>query len=117
MLDHIAKPRIADEVLEPWKQQISELAKRQNVSCKISGLVTEANWATWTPETLKPYLDIVVEDFGPDRLMAGSDWPVCLLASSYGQWFHVLRAYFAEFSKTERFDIVGEFSMRFYRLR
>jgi len=116
VLDHIAKPRIADGALEPWRQKIKELAKRQNVSCKISGLVTEASWAAWTPETLKPYFDTVVEAFGPHRLMVGSDWPVCLLASSYGRWFEVLNAYFAEFSEPERTAIFGGTAMRVYKL-
>jgi L-fuconolactonase len=117
VLDHIAKPHIADGSMEPWRQRIKELAKRQNVSCKISGLVTEANWTAWTPETLKPYLDTVIEAFEPHRLMTGSDWPVCLLASSYARWFDVLRAYFAEFSETERAAIFGETAMRVYKLR
>ncbi len=116
VLDHIAKPRIADGGLEPWRQKIQELAKRPNVSCKISGLVTEASWSAWTPETLKPYLDTVVEAFGPHRLMVGSDWPVCLLASSYGRWFEVMNDYFAEFSETERTAIFGETAMRVYKL-
>ena len=117
VLDHIGKPRIADGALGPWRQQIMELAKRQHVCCKISGLVTEANWATWTPETLKPYLDTVVEAFGPHKLMAGSDWPVCLVASGYGRWFDVLRTYFAEFSEAERAAIFGETAMRVYKLQ
>jgi L-fuconolactonase len=80
-------------------------------------LVTEASWSAWTPETLKPYLDTVVEAFGPHRLMVGSDWPVCLLASSYGRWFKVLTDYFAEFSETERAGIFGETAMRVYKLQ
>jgi L-fuconolactonase len=76
VLDHVAKPLIAGGVLQPWADRMRELGKRENVWCKVSGLVTEAKWGEWTPETLKPYLDVAVEAFGPDRLMAGSDWPV-----------------------------------------
>jgi L-fuconolactonase len=116
VLDHIAKPRIGDGVLEPWGGRIRELGRRESVYCKISGLVTEADWATWTPETLRPYLDIVVEAFGPHRLMAGSDWPVCLAASSYGRWFEVLKAYFEGFSDAERDAIFGDTAKRVYGL-
>lgn len=95
-LDHAAKPRIASGELEPWRTQILELAKRENVACKLSGLVTEANWKTWTPDQLQPYLDTCVEAFGVDRLLAGSDWPVCLVASSYKRWWKVLEGAFTE---------------------
>src|SRR5271170_1954217 len=74
VLDHIAKPLIASGQLEPWATRMRELGKRENVWCKLSGMVTEAKWSEWTPETLKPYLDVAVEAFGPERLMAGSDW-------------------------------------------
>ena len=80
VLDHVAKPLIAAGVLEPWAQRMQELGQREHVWCKLSGLVTEAKWDAWTPEALTPYLDVAVEAFGPERLMAGSDWPVCLVA-------------------------------------
>ncbi len=83
ILDHIAKPRIKDGILEPWKSNISELARRQNVYCKLSGMVTEANWSTWTENDLQPYFDVALEAFGPRRLMFGSDWPVLLVAGTY----------------------------------
>jgi L-fucono-1,5-lactonase len=102
VLDHIAKPLIAAGQLEPWAGRIRELAKRENVWCKVSGLVTEAKWDAWSAETLHPYLDAVVETFGPARLMAGSDWPVCLVASGYQQWWELLRGYFAGFSDAEQ---------------
>ncbi len=102
VLDHVAKPLIAQGSLEPWASRMRELGKRQNVCCKLSGLVTEADWTQWNMDTLRPYLDVAVEAFGPDRLMAGSDWPVCLLASGYSQWWHTLRTYFAGFSETEQ---------------
>ena len=116
VLDHIAKPQIAAGVMEPWAERMHELGKRENVWCKVSGLVTEANWKTWTPETLRPYLDVTVEAFGPERLMAGSDWPVCLVASGYKQWFDLLRSYFAGFSETERERVFGGTAIEVYGL-
>ena len=83
VLDHIAKPLIKGNVLEPWSEQIRELAKYSNVHCKISGMVTEADWGSWKPEDFQPYLEVVLEAFGPERLMIGSDWPVCRLAGEY----------------------------------
>jgi L-fuconolactonase len=116
VLDHVAKPRIREGVLEPWASRIRELAKRENVSCKVSGIVTEADWSKWTPETLRPYLDVVVEAFGLQRLMAGSDWPVCLVACGYTQWFGVLEEYFAKFSEAERAAVFGATAKRVYNL-
>lgn len=83
VVDHIAKPLIAAGEMEPWSMRLQELAKRPNVYCKLSGMVTEANWTGWKPQDLKPYVDRVLELFGEDRVMFGSDWPVCLLASDY----------------------------------
>ena len=116
VLDHIAKPLIAGGVLEPWASRMMELGERENVWCKLSGMVTEADWRGWTPETLKPYLDVAVQAFGPERLMAGSDWPVCLLASGYAQWFEVLRQYFAPFGETERASVFGGTAVGVYGL-
>ncbi len=117
VLDHVGKPRIAAAELEPWSTKVHELARRENVTCKLSGLVTEADWTCWTPESLRPYLDVVVEAFGPERLMAGSDWPVCLVACGYGQWWTVLERHFAEFSEDERSEIFGGVASRVYGLR
>jgi L-fuconolactonase len=83
VLNHIAKPPIKDRVLEPWSKQIQELAKHPNVHCKVSGMVTEANCQNWKPEDSHPYLGIILDAFGPERLMIGSDWPVCRLAGEY----------------------------------
>ena len=83
VLDHIAKPLIKDGVQEPWSEQIRELAEHSNVHCKISGMLTEADWVSWKTEDLQPYLEVVLEAFGPERLMIGSDWPVCRLAGEY----------------------------------
>jgi L-fuconolactonase len=117
VLDHIAKPLIRDGILEPWAERMRQMGKRENVWCKVSGLVTEADWKLWSPDSLKPYLDTVVEAFGPQRLLAGSDWPVCLVASSYGRWFEVLHEYFVGFSAAERDAIFGETTMQVYKLR
>ena len=116
VLDHVAKPLIAGGVLQPWASRMMELGLRQNVWCKLSGMVTEANWKSWSPETLKPYLDIAVEAFGPQRLMVGSDWPVCLVASGYAHWFEVLRNYFAVFSEAERAAVFGGTAIDVYGL-
>ena len=84
VIDHIAKPLIKDQVFEPWKAHISAIARHENVYCKLSGMVTEAHHANWTPSDLKPYIDHTVECFGLERVMFGSDWPVSLLAARYG---------------------------------
>ena len=116
VLDHMAKPLIAGGVMEPWATRMRELGQRENVWCKVSGMVTEADAKTWTPETLKPYLDVAVEAFGPERLMAGSDWPVCLVASGYAQWFELLRNYFEPFSETEQAAVFGGTAIDVYGL-
>lgn len=116
VLDHVAKPLIAGGVMEPWAGRMRELGKRGNVWCKVSGMVTEADWREWSVETLRPYLDVVVEAFGMERLMAGSDWPVCLVATEYGRWFEVLREYFAGFSETERDAVFGGTAVEVYGL-
>lgn len=117
VLDHMAKPKIAAGELEPWRTRIIELARRPTVCCKVSGMVTEANPKNWTPAQLRPYLDSVVEAFGPHRLMAGSDWPVCLAGTSYKGWWDLLREYFARFSEEERSSIFGGCAMKTYGLK
>ena len=116
VLDHAAKPRIAAGELEPWTARIRELAERSNICCKLSGLVTEARWNAWNLDTLRSYLDACVEAFGVERLMAGSDWPVCLVASSYAGWWAVLEEYFAGFSAGEKEKIFGANAAEFYHL-
>ncbi|GAC1366188.1 MAG: amidohydrolase family protein [Acidobacteriaceae bacterium] len=116
VLDHLGKPRIGAGLLQPWAERMVELGKRQNVWCKVSGMVTEADWKAWTPETLRPYLDVAVKAFGAGRLMAGSDWPVCLVATEYGRWFEVLREYFREFSASEQKAIFGATAVEVYQL-
>lgn len=117
VLDHMAKPRIRERVMEPWWKNISELGRRGNVYCKLSGLVTEGNWTSWTAEDLRPYVDVVLESFGPQRIMAGSDWPVCLLATTYGKWFETVDCMIHSLSSTERDRIRGGTAVEVYRLR
>jgi L-fuconolactonase len=117
ILDHIAKPKIAAQELEPWRSRIRELSKRSNVACKLSGLVTEDSWSHWSMESLHPYIDAVVEAFGTGRLMAGSDWPVCLLATGYAQWWQFLQSYFASFSQNDKANIFGATAAKFYNLK
>lgn len=116
ILDHAAKPAIAAGRLEPWRTHLRELASRPHVVCKLSGMVTEAAWASWSPETVRPYLDVAVAAFGPDRLLAGSDWPVCLVASAYRRWWQTLQNYFAGFSQDERDAVFGTNACRVYQL-
>lgn len=116
VLDHIAKPRIADAMLSPWREQMMVLAKRENVYCKLSGMVTEANWMTWSAATLQPYFDIACDAFTPQRLLFGSDWPVCLLASSYSQWITFVRDSISHLTVTEQARILGGTATEAYGL-
>lgn len=116
VLDHIAKPNIKDQKIDEWKLAMQELAKQENVSCKVSGMVTEANWQTWKKEDFRPYLETVAEAFGPKRLMYGSDWPVCLVAASYDTVLNLVKDFFSTFSKSEQELIFGENAVRFYKL-
>jgi L-fuconolactonase len=116
VVDHIAKPRIRDRVLSPWRENIIELSKRDNVSCKLSGLVTEADWQNWKLDDLRPYFDIVLAAFTPRRLMFGSDWPVLLVACSYAHWAEVVEDLVSGLSEEEKGWIFGETSTQVYRL-
>lgn len=116
VIDHLAKPDIKNHSIDEWKKEISAIAKQENVYCKISGMVTEADWKNWRPEHLKPYIDIAVEKFGTDRLMFGSDWPVCLVAASYRDWVHVLENYFKDFSIQDKEKFFGGNATTFYNL-
>ena len=102
VLDHCAKPPILTGEVEPWATDIRELAKRPHVCCKLSGLVTEADWRQWTPANLEPYWRVALEAFGPDRLLFGSDWPVALLATSYQRWVDVVTEWIAPLSASEQ---------------
>jgi L-fuconolactonase len=116
VLDHLAKPPVRAGKLDPWREQIRRLAALPNVSCKLSGLVTEADWHGWQASQLEPFIDVVVESFGPGRVLVGSDWPVCQLAGSYTDVMRVFDDYFAGFSPAERAAIFGENAARIYRI-
>jgi L-fuconolactonase len=116
VLDHVAKPLIAAHGLEPWRTDIRELSRRPNVTCKLSGMVTEADFKHWTIEDLRPYFETVLEAFGPERLLFGSDWPVCAVASSYANWVSVVKECVAELSAHEQESIFGRNAVEFYRL-
>jgi L-fuconolactonase len=117
VIDHIAKPNIKEKKIEAWRTDIAELAKFPNVVCKISGLVTEADWNSWEEEDFIPYLNIVVESFGVDRIMFGSDWPVCLLGGSYSEVLSIVEDYFSSFSKSEQEKFFGLNAVEFYNLK
>jgi len=116
ILDHIAKPKIKLAEKSPWRENIRELSRRPNVYCKISGMVTEADWKQWTPLQLRPYLDVVLEAFGPARLMFGTDWPVCLVACDYPRWHQVVSDFTAPLSKSEQAQIMGKTAIKAYGL-
>ena len=117
VLDHIAKPPIKDGTLSPWREQIRELAKSANVLCKVSGMVTEADHQSWKPDDFRPYLDVVFEAFGEDRLIYGSDWPVCLLAADYARVIELVRSYVAPLAPAAKEKFFGGNAARFYRVR
>ncbi len=114
VLDHLAKPEIRTGALSPWREQIRDLAGSPNVSCKLSGLVTEASWADWKPEDLSPYLDAAFECFRAERLMIGSDWPVCTLAGDYGRVMGAVKDYLSRRSPAEQRAVLGATAARVY---
>ena len=116
VINHLGKPAIAKGHYCGWEKDIKSLSEFENVYCKISGMVTEANWNTWTSENLRPYLDTVVKTFNTKRIMFGSDWPVCLLAASYGNWLQTVQQYFSSFSKNEQEDFFSGNAKQFYNL-
>ncbi len=108
VLDHLAKPALKRGELDAWRRDIATLAALPNIACKVSGMVTEADWQTWRPEQLRPAYEHVLEHFGPGRLLYGSDWPVCLAASSYERWWATANAWFAALSPAERGLVLGQ---------
>jgi len=117
VLDHLAKPDITHDGFAAWEMGFCELARREHVVCKLSGLVTEADWAAWSDASLQPYFDTAVKAYGPARLMCGSDWPVLTVASTYARWWQTINAWLAPLSETEREQIESETAVRTYRLR
>ncbi|OMQ07825.1 amidohydrolase [[Flexibacter] sp. ATCC 35103] len=116
VIDHIAKPDIRSGDIASWKKGIEEISKYEKVSCKISGMVTEANWNTWKPDDLKPYLDVIFENFSTEKLMFGSDWPVLNVASDYSEVIQTLEDYIKQFSKEDQNKIWFENAVSFYNL-
>jgi L-fuconolactonase len=117
VLDHLAKPPIKNKILHPWTEGIRKLAAFPNVFCKLSGLVTEADWNHWRPDDMAPYLDVAFDAFGPERLMIGSDWPVCSVAASYGRAMGVVKHYLGHLSTEAQEAVLGGNAQRFWRLK
>jgi L-fuconolactonase len=116
ILDHLAKPAIKKGEIDDWKKEVIALAQHPNVYCKVSGLVTEGNWVAWKQEDFRPYLDVVAEAFDTNRLLFGSDWPVCLLAAEYEVVLSIAQNYFSYFSAEERKMVFAENAERIYNL-
>jgi L-fuconolactonase len=116
VLDHIAKPDVKRQQNGEWQNGLEALALSENVFCKLSGMVTEADWKNWNKEDFTPYMDVVLEAFGIDRIMFGSDWPVCLVAASYEEVIGIISDYFSSFSSSEKEKIFGGNASRFYKL-
>jgi len=121
VIDHVAKPDIKNKKIEDpiaigWKKNIEMVAKYENVYCKISGMVTEADWKNWKQKDFVPYMDVIVEAFGINRIMYGSDWPVCLVAATYEKVLDIVKEYFSSFSENEQQLFFGENASRFYNL-
>jgi L-fuconolactonase len=117
VIDHLAKPEIKNRRVSPWAKQIQQIAKNRNVHCKLSGLVTEADWHRWKADEFRAYLDIVFEAFGVERLMFGSDRPVCVVAASYSQVVQIIDDYVKGYSAAEREKVFGGNAANFYGLR
>jgi L-fuconolactonase len=115
VIDHLAKPSIKDRVMQPWAELIRPFGALENAWCKVSGMVTEADWNSWQPLDLAPYVGHVLDVFGPDRLIFGSDWPVCLLAASYEDVVRTSRTLFASLDEAKRSAVFGETARRVYR--
>jgi len=116
VLDHLAKPLIKTGTLQPWNADTRNLAQLPNVFCKLSGLVTEADWKSWKPEHIAPYLDIALECFGPERLVIGSDWPVCTVAASYAQVMNLVLDFVSKYPEDLRNAILGGNAEKFWNL-
>jgi L-fuconolactonase len=116
VLDHIAKPQIAQGTLEPWSTELRALAQFPNMWCKVSGMVTEARWKGWRTEDFRPYLDKVFESFTPERIMIGSDWPVCTVAADYLSTLGIVTEYIAQLPREQQDAVLGDNCAAFYRL-
>lgn len=116
VIDHLAKPNVKLGIWREWKKEMSLLAERDYMYCKLSGLITEADWKNWTKESLQVYLDTSLELFGPKRLMFGSDWPVCLVAGQYSQVIEIIEEFISSLSPSEKAQIMGKTAAEFYRI-
>jgi len=116
VIDHIAKPNIKQKELKEWEKGIKAIAAFDNVYCKVSGMVTEADWENWQPADFNNYLEVVTNSFGTGRLMYGSDWPVCNVAADYGQVVNIVKDYFSTFSQTEQQAFFGGNAIGFYNI-
>ena len=116
IIDHLAKPLIKEGKIELWKKDIRKLAKADNVFCKLSGMVTEANWNSWRQEDFVPYMETLLEFFGPNRLLFGSDWPVCTVAAKYEQVLGIVTNFISSLSQVEQAHIMGQNAIDFYNL-
>ncbi len=116
VIDHLAKPPIARNEIKEWSQAFQPLARFPNIHCKLSGLVTEANWNSWQTDDLRPFVDVALESFGADRMMFGSDYPVCLLAASYDRVLDSFQEILKHVSDADRDKIFGQNAEQFYRL-
>ena len=116
VIDHLAKPCIKKKEIKEWTLDIESVARLPNVYCKVSGIVTEADWQAWQKNDFRPYIDVVVENFGIDRIMFGSDWPVCLVAASYKEVADIVKDYFSTFSVDEQQKVFGDNAVAFYSL-
>jgi L-fuconolactonase len=117
VVDHIAKPLVKEKEIASWSRHMRVLGAVSNVSCKVSGLITEGNWRHWRPEDFHPYLDVVFEVFGPDRLLFGSDWPVCTLAGTYTQVIGLVEDYVRDRPQSEKDKLFGGNAARFYGIK
>jgi L-fuconolactonase len=116
VIDHIAKPYIKDGFYEGWATMMLAIGEHKNVYCKLSGMTTEADYQLWTPEQIHPYMDLVLKAFGPERLLFGSDWPVCLVAGNYTKTKELVTAFIAQLSPTQQNAIMGQNAINFYNL-
>ncbi|ANE51397.1 amidohydrolase family protein [Flavisolibacter tropicus] len=116
VIDHLAKPPIKEQKIAPWREELFQIAQHENLYCKLSGLVTEADWQNWKKDDFKCYMDAVVEAFGVNRILFGTDWPVCLVAASYKQTVDIVQDYFAAFTEEEQQKVFGKNAVRFYNL-
>ncbi len=117
VVDHIAKPYIKDGFFEGWAVLMREIARHENVYCKLSGMITEADYRSWTPDQIHPYMYLILEAFGAERIMFGSDWPVCLVAGNYGEVLKLTTDFIAPLSSHEQKAIMGQNAIQFYNLK